>query len=184
MITLANPPIVDGFDLVRADAPALLGKEVIDALQMEPEIGTPWPVYVTTISNLEDGRVIDDAKIKAWQYPVWAGKELLGLAHLSTDPVLQWAALFPPEYAKKIWDAMVRVQTLQDFQDGNFALRVLEIASVSLHAVWLHGPKDLFLPLRSPAYDGDDVAMKESDLVQRFQPIVLMRRDATGTRGA
>lgn len=185
MITLAAPP-AEGFDIVRAEAPALLGEGVFEALgEVEPEIGAPWPVYINTIAKLENGQVIEGAGIKAWQYPLWAGDELLGLAHLSTEPVLQWSALFPPQYATMIWSAVQRAKALSDVQIDPFELRVLEIASVSLHAIWLHGATDLFLPLRSPAFRGDaDVPMMEKALVTRFTPIAAMRRRAIGTLGA
>lgn len=174
-----------GIDLVRENAPPLLGRTVLSALTIAPEIGEPWPMYVNTIERLLNGQVVIGSRLAAWQYPLFAGEDVLGVAHLSASP-LEWAALLPAEYAQHTLGTMLRAQSLALAAEKSYELRLLEIPSVSLRVIWLHGAEDQFLPLTAPMKGGDGLpaVMNEAALAGALMDVATVRLTALGTLGA
>jgi hypothetical protein len=184
------PPGPDGaLAIVQTNAPRLLEPDVLRALEVEPEIGQPWPVYMNTLDRLTNGQLINGATHVAWEYPLLAGDDALGLAVLSIEP-LQWDALHPRPFAERTLLEMVRAQASPEVGGRNYELRILEVPSVSLRAIWLRpaggGDEDLFRPVGRLTKQKDEQpdVLRESDLLSALTGVTAERRVATGKKGA
>jgi hypothetical protein len=186
IVTMKAPE--GGINLVRKYAPLILGKATLTGLAVEPEIGAPWPLYLNTNEKLLEGKVVIGTRLSAWEYPLFSGNNVLGLARLSADPILQWSALLSPEYAERTLARIYRAQSIPITDANPYDLRAFEIPSISLRAVWLHGPDNIFLPLPLPMRPGAPEPpedMNEITLMRTFSSIATVRLTAAfGSMGA
>lgn len=181
-MTLTLPPgPPQGFDIVRENAPMLIGEAVIN-LHPDPEIGEPWPVYLQKIQALDSGAVVSGAVLIGWQYPIFAEAIVLGIAEVS-DPPPQWAALHPRVYGTQILNAIHFAEFKTS--EGLYELRLLRVPSASVHAVWLHNTTDQFVPINTGGiFDSEFTILTEAKLVESVKGRIPERLKATENRGA
>lgn len=184
-MTLTLPPgPAQGFDIVRKNAPMLIGEAVITSLpsDRDPEIGQPWPIYIQKIQTLANGSVIPGSVLAAWQYPIFSGNDILGIAEISDLPP-EWAALHLPQYGTRVLDAIRFVESWS--AEELYELRLLRVPSASLHTLWLHGADDHFVPINigGPFEIGQSV-LTEANLLESISNRLPERLNATGNRGA
>ncbi len=63
-------------------------------------------------------------------------------------------------------------------------LRVLQVPSASLHAVWLHGSTDRFVAVRVSGHEVVRLVMDSEELLASVATRIPERLNATGDRGA
>jgi hypothetical protein len=180
-VQFAAPP-ADGLRLVRENAPMLLGPNVNGP---DPTIGKPWPIYVQTEQKLANGQVVLAPRLAAWEYPILAGSTALGTAEISADPV-EWAALHPPEHAQAIFNAIAFIAAQSHTFESNdsYELRILNVPSVALSALWLSGPDDRFVPITVVGTEFTLQVLDAEQLLNTVSEQLPIRLSATGARGA
>lgn len=179
-LSLPIPP-AEGFDIVRVNAPMLIGEVAISAAT-NPEIAAPLPLYISSIQKGSARPLTDDSEIAAWLYPILDGDRVLALAEVSANP-LELAALLPPEYATQLSDAITHAESFRT--EASYELRVLRVPDASLHAIWLHGNDDHFVPVNiGGPFNLEQNVISEAQLLEAIKPRLPGRLKAIGSRGA
>ena len=138
-------------------------------------------LYNTTRSALFSNAFLKSAVPTAWLYVLGSAEH--AVAELSTArpdgvPGLTYAGLYPHDYGSALLNAAVRARELAAQTTSFYDLRVLRAPSLSLLAIWLHGPEDLLLPIYAPDSLQDRGIVTESELVETLLPLAEQRRSA------
>src|SRR5258706_16024794 len=79
----------------------------------ELSIAPPLPLYTTAVMDLKNGLLIRAAKPIAWQYVVFRGSAVIGIAEaiwLYSPPVLTCSAFYPRDVAESLVAAVARAE--------------------------------------------------------------------------
>jgi hypothetical protein len=188
-----------GADLVMRNAPhapsaplvALVEKvaPAADLLEKAPparvptlQIALPHPLYTAKIGDL-DGKFLASARRTAWQYVVVEGESPHSVAETrwrASTGSLVYAARYSRGYAEEMVRTIGTAEALPEVAAADYELRILRAPSLSLLAVWLHGPKDLILLIRrAPATLKDNVLITESELTAALRPLAEQRQNVS-----
>lgn len=115
--------------------------------------GLPHPVYTVGADVLaNNGDIEAEAKLTAWRYLIVSGSQALAAIELSYDSNgnLGFSSLNTGPFVEATRVAFQMAEQLPEVVNGSYELRVLQIASLYVMALWLKnqqpGP-DLVLPM-------------------------------------
>jgi hypothetical protein len=150
-----------------------------DATQTGLQIARPYPLYTTSLTHLEHG-FLDSARLTAWQYVIIDGGSPHAVAETrckeSTVSVC-YAALYGISYAEEMVRTIGEAELVPQVATADYELRILRAPSLSLLAVWLHGPTDLLLPINpTPAKLKPLVPITEVELIAALKPLAEIRK--------
>jgi hypothetical protein len=114
------------------------------------ETAAPHPVYTAGLDDLAAGKLLDAARPDGWRYLLVRGDEAVatatvgvpdaggapGISHITQGP-----------FVEATLEALHRAEALDEVRGGDFELRLLDVPALYLRALWLHGPRDILLPL-------------------------------------
>lgn len=174
-----------GLALVREHVPLLLEStdEAFTEKSVSMRVARPYPLYTSTLPNLLEKRLLACACLTAWQYVVYSEEAAIGVAEVSVEtepgePAMAYAAFESERYADMVLKGMINANELIDREGGDYELRILRAPSLTLLAVWLHGNRDLLLPIH-PVHDfikkRRTRLITEEDLTESLRPLALTR---------
>lgn len=123
----------------------MLGEHPKEDLAVSP----PHPVYVLEHGRIRQGGHLDRARLTAWRYLLFVEEEAVAAAELAlTDDGPEFGGLNTGPFVQATIDALLFAETLDEVGEADFELRLLRSPSLLFTALWLHGPRDLLIPLR------------------------------------
>jgi hypothetical protein len=186
------PPSPPGFDQAltravgRVSSAGLLKFAALGGAGAGPAPSAQHRVYTMALSDVAAGQRVSAARPASWraflvqaQTPVavaevaeTAGGQLAPEASITEGPLVAAAA-----------DAIGVAEQAQAVAVGAYELRVLHVPAVYVLAVWLHGPQDLFVPIRGAGLTLRKV-YHEGDFFTAIQPAAKALVAQTADRGA
>lgn len=119
----------------------------LPALRGAVRVGTPLPIYVLDHREAYRGASLAAARRVGWRYPIIGGASP-GFAMLNDEAGrLSFAGVGHGRLAERLLQAAVLAEDNLAARDESYEPRLLEIPSLRLCALWLHGPQDFFIVL-------------------------------------
>jgi hypothetical protein len=149
-----DPP-AQGMDIIRdalssaAAQPSVAASVVAEAGPQNLTTAAPHQVYFVGLSDLAEGRLLSAAQLKGWHYIIFEGDRTLATAELriGDGDALHFSNVNRGPFAASIVEGVGRVESLDEVRDDDFELRVLDIPGLYVVALWLHGPREIIVPL-------------------------------------
>ncbi|MGY8662414.1 chitosanase [Bradyrhizobium sp. UFLA05-109] len=113
-----------------------------------PHASQPIRRYFVKLSDLIDVHFLERAQPIGWRYLV-LGPNPLAVADLKeeTGGEAGFDSLIRGGFASRLAEAAEYAAQRYEANPIEYEVRVLEIPSIYMSALWLHGPKDIFIPL-------------------------------------
>ena len=110
---------------------------------------SPLRVYVLGLKQIVDGIGLEGAKPAGWQSLVLQGKN--PVASVDFESLSNAPATFKSynqgSHVQSTASAIAVAESLPEVTAGDFEPRLLQTPSINLMSLWLHGGKDLLIPL-------------------------------------
>lgn len=100
----------------------------------------PFPVYFSDARRMLECRFFEDANFSGWQYIIYRGSKVLGVAGAAMvghPSKLAYTSLEDQQMAEHIVQAINRADAAASRQKRDFELRLLKAPSLYLRAIWL-----------------------------------------------
>lgn len=112
-------------------------------------IAAPHPFYFVGLTDVAEGRLLSGAVLKGWRYLVLKDDETIGTANLiiSGDQTLQFSHISHGPFAKNTVEGISFAESLPEVINDDYELRLLDIPSLYVVSLWLHGSGDKLIPL-------------------------------------
>jgi hypothetical protein len=111
----------------------------------------PHHVYFVSLESIAAGKVFSQAELTGWRYIVLDDERPLFAAELDIDlaqGALEFSNTNQGPHVEGTLEGVRIAESLDDVREHDFELRLLEIPSLYVIALWLHGEeKDLLIPL-------------------------------------
>ena len=130
----------------------------------------PHQVYFVGLRDLAEGRLLAAAQLKGWRYIIFEGDRPLAAAELSGDEgALDFSNINRGPFVESTVEGVGRAEVLEVVREEDFELRLLDIPGLYVTALWLHGPRDLIIPLPPTRPELEPFAVYEEEaLVERL----------------
>lgn len=128
--------------------PTTMAAAIADAGPENLTTAAPHQVYFVGLRDMAQGRLLAAAQMRGWRYIVLKGERPLSSAELSGGGEAVTFSNFDygPLVASTV-EGVGRAEALDVVQKEDFELRVLEVPALYVVALWLHGPRELIIPL-------------------------------------
>jgi hypothetical protein len=153
---LPEPP-PEGMQLINAALGNLLGQPTSTQLTMadaNPDnlvAAAPHHVYFASLESVAGGQMLAQAEMTGWRYIVLDDERPLVAVNLdinADEGNLEFSSVNQGGLIEGTLEAVRIAESLDDVSAENFELRLLEVPSLYVIALWLHGEyKDLLIPL-------------------------------------
>jgi len=152
-LTPAKPP-AEGPNIIRkalaslSDSPHLMAAAIGGAAPLD--LAAPHPVYFVGLKAVADGQVLSQAELKGWRYVLLQGDTPTAAAELDVGRAGGKAAfsqLNRGPFVASTVEGVRFAEKLDAVRRHNYELRLLRIPALYIIALWLHGQKDLIIPL-------------------------------------
>lgn len=129
----------------------------------------PHQVYSVGLRDLAEGRLLAAAQLRGWRYIVLKDERPLSSAELSGGgEALSFSNFNHGPFVASTVEGVGRAEALDIVREEDFELRVLEVPALYVVALWLHGPRDLIIPLPPTRGQLEPFAVYEEDAVIEF----------------
>jgi hypothetical protein len=121
-----------------------------ESLPSQLNIAAPHPVYFVALTNVAQGEILSAATLTGWRYIVLEGDQTIAAANLRvTDDEgnLQFSHISHGPFVKNTVEGIGRAETLPEVLSNDYELRLLDIPSLYVVSLWLHGDADRLIPL-------------------------------------
>ncbi len=154
-LTAKEPP-AEGFGIIRealgklTSGPAATFAAVAEGAPTHLNIAAPHPVYFVGLTDVAEGKLLSGAVLKGWRYLVLRDDETIGAANLimsGPDQNLQFSHISHGPFAKNTVEGISYAESLPEVVSDDYELRLLDIPSLYVVALWLHGNQDKLIPL-------------------------------------
>jgi hypothetical protein len=186
MAIVLEPGPALGLDIIQSRVPSLLkeagGKDLAfgKMLSTGADVAKPQPIYSASLQDVLDNKLLAGARLTGWQYLILNGDTVSAAAELvfaPADPAeWQYSVLDQPP-SMIVEDAIHAAETLPQFQQHEYQLRILRAPELHLYAVWLHRPDDEWLipaaPTTSPLEPNRPYT--ETELTEALSPFAVSR---------
>ena len=108
-------------------------------------VSEPHKVYVVRLDDLCDGKLLKAAKHVAWRYLLLAEAEGVAAVELSTEQ--EFVELNVGPFVRATLEALDSIDEIAEVAEGDYELRLIKIPSVYAMLVWLHGERDILIPI-------------------------------------
>ena len=185
-INLPTPP-EEGLEILRAGITGLMSRPETHTFAAtagsEPQdisVAAPHRVYFVGADEVAAGRLLGATLLAGWRYILLAGEKPLLAAELSfvaKGQRLEFSHTNAGSFVEATIKGVRVAEGLEEIREGDFELRLLEVPSLSLCALWLHAKqRDFLLPL-TPAPNGVTPyhLYTEDELLSILGAVALMR---------
>lgn len=149
----------------------------------ELQASAPHRVYVVTLENLVQGRLLGAAELVSWRYLLLQKGAAVGEVELTADPKgaderPRFKALHETRFSDATLKALVYAKSLRKVKTATYEVRFLKAPAVYFAGLWLHAKKDdLIIPLCDPPAPLEaGVAYAEKEIVAVLEPAATAAR--------
>jgi hypothetical protein len=136
----------------------------------------PLPVYGLGMKDLMQEAFLNIARPKGWRYLIVTnGTIAVADVRERDDGSLKFTGMTSGPIAQRIEEAAELAEKLYKNEVKSFEPRILEIPSVYMTALWLHGETEIFIPVL-------DGVRKDSSIVHEDPTFLKRARDAAISR--
>jgi hypothetical protein len=144
-------------------------------------IAAPHAVYFVGLTDVAEGNLLSAATLTGWRYIVLAGEEAIGAANLrirEDDPTLQFSHISHGPFVQNTVEGIRLAESLPAVAINDYELRLLDIPSLYVVCLWLHGNEDQLIPLPPSSHglapyksysDGEIAAALKGPATERLQ---------------
>ncbi len=139
----------DALGKLSAGAPTIAGL-ITEGLAPQLDVAAPHPVYFVGLTDVAEGNLLSAATLTGWRYLVLKGDEPIGAANLrvtENDETFQFSHISHGPFVKSTVEGISRAENLQEVVSNDYELRLLDIPSLYVVSLWLHGDEDRLIPL-------------------------------------
>jgi hypothetical protein len=132
----------------------------------------PHKVYFVGLTDLAEGRLLSAAQLKGWRYLIFEQDRPVVAAELQTDAdeALHFSNVNRGPYVAGTVEGVNFAESLDIVNNEDFELRVLEISSLYLVALWLYGQRDLLIPLKPAPEELEPLRVyEENEIIDRLR---------------
>jgi hypothetical protein len=107
-------------------------------------------VYSVDCADIAEGILLETAVAGHWRYLLLRDSLVSHEVHIASNPDTgesQFAALYHAPLSHAFLETFALVEADEQIKTGYFEIRLLTCRPLALSAVWLHGPKDLIVPI-------------------------------------
>jgi hypothetical protein len=128
--------------------PTTAAAAVADADPQNLATAAPHQVYFVGLRDLAAGRLLAAAHLKGWRYIIFEGEQPLAVAELSGGgEALSFSNINRGPFVASTIEGVSRAEGLDEVRTEDFELRLLDLPGLYVVALWLHGARDLIIPL-------------------------------------
>jgi hypothetical protein len=188
-ITIATPP-PQGEDAVRAGLDKLLttGEDTRRAL-VPPAAGygvvsvaAPHPVYVAGPADVLEGTLPASAELSGWRYILLDEERALAAAEVRPrrgKKGVRFTGLNTGAFVESTVRGVAAAEELEEVRESDYEFRLLNIPSLYVVALWLHGRSDIFIPLPpTPRWLAPYSVYSAEELVEVLREPAAERQDS------
>lgn len=146
--------------------PTNAAAEIAAADPVNLATAAPHQVFFVGLRDIAAGRLLSAAHLKGWRYIVFEGERPLAAAELSGGgEAVSFSNFNRGPFVVSTVEGVGRAEGLEEVREEEFELRLLDIPGLYVVALWLHGARDLIIPL-PPTREGlTPFAVYEEDAV-------------------
>jgi hypothetical protein len=118
--------------------------------RQEIDIAAPHAVYFVGLEEVAAGNLLSAATLAGWRYLVLSGEEPVGAANVSvTDEGanLHFSHFSQGPFVNSTVEGIGVAESLKEVESADYELRLLDIPSLYVVSLWLHGSDDRIIPL-------------------------------------
>ncbi len=158
---------------------------MMDGIPAELNLAAPHPCYFVGLKDVAEGNLLAGAILKGWRYLVLRGDEAVGAANLTIsdqDESLQFSHMSHGPFAQSTVEGIGRAENLPEVLQEDYELRLLDIPSLYVVSLWLHGSDDKLIPL-PPTNSAIEPykSYSEAELTVALQEQALQRMQSDGS---
>lgn len=174
---------------------AVVGRAVSDLMARGPNAFSPrggaagmqatQPIrlFMLKSSDIKDASFLKEATPIGWRYLI------LGQGPAAVADVSETSGLRQPDFgslirgpiAERLGQAAELAEHKYEADPSTFEARILEIPSLYITALWLHGPRDIFFPFLEGAQKDAAEVHEDPSFVSRVLGIATTKRQAPRT---
>jgi hypothetical protein len=112
----------------------------------------PHRLFSVELQDLAQGKGIDAARPVGWRTFLVDGQSVVGLAEVAErgGALANEASVFEGALVERSSEAIEAADQSGAGAADPYELRILQVPALHVLAAWLHGPKDLFVPVMGP----------------------------------
>jgi hypothetical protein len=141
----------------------------------------PIQLFILKSSDISNTDFIEKAEPVGWRYLI-VDDGPIAVADVSTEgtkPGASFASLIRGPLAERFGQAAALAERRYRADPNDFDVRVLEIPSLYISALWLHGPREVFIPFLEGSQNNNPKEVQEDRsfpsrvfmMAQRTRPI-------------
>lgn len=139
----------------------------------------PIPLYIVT-SEIEGPDFLEQATPVAWRYLITGGGSM-AMADVKESPVgTNFDSLIRGPMAERFSEAASAAEKEYGTAGGTYEPRVLEIPSLYIAALWLHGEHDVFFPILEGVTQESAKIEEDPSFVSRVVELSIAKRRGRG----
>ena len=145
-----------------------------------PQVGQPIPRYLVKLSDLTDVNFLAKAVQIGWRYLiVGAGPATIADVKQAQSGDPSFDSLIHGDFADRLAQAADLAAQQYGAQPEEFEARILEIPSIYMSALWLHGPRDVFFSTHEGQGKQPPLQEDPSFVLRAVQAAAAKRKAAT-----
>jgi hypothetical protein len=152
----ASKPPKQGLQIVRdalgdliTNGPSVAGI-IAESMPSQVSIAAPHPVYFVALTDVAEGNLLSVATLTGWRYIMLEGDQTVGAANLRVKEdgeELQFSHISYGPFVNSTVEGIGRAESLPEVLSNDYELRLLDIPSLYVVSLWLHGNEDRLIPL-------------------------------------
>ncbi len=145
-----------------------------------PQVSQPIPRYLVKLSDLTDVNFLAKAVQIGWRYLiVGAGPVAVADVKQVQSGAPSFDSLIHGDFADRVAQAADLAARQYGAHPDEFEARILEIPSIYLSALWLHGPRDVFFSTSQGPSGSQPPLQEDPSFILRAVRAAAAKRDAT-----
>jgi hypothetical protein len=134
----------------------------------------PHQVYFVGLRDLAEGRLLAATQLKGWRYIIFEGERPMAAAELSGggggDDALDFSNINHGPFVASTVEGVQRAEGLEAVREEDYELRLLDIPGLYVVALWLHGARELIIPLPPTRDELEPFAVyEEEEVIERLR---------------
>jgi chitosanase len=149
------------------------------AAGVAPQVGQPIPRYLVKLNDLTDVNFLAKAVQIGWRYLiVGAGPAAIADVKQAQSGEPSFDSLIHGDFADRMAQATDLAAQQYEAHPDEFEARILEIPSIYMSALWLHGPRDVFFSMPEGQSGKQPPLQEDSSFVLRAVRAAAAKRNA------
>jgi hypothetical protein len=150
------PPPKGGVKIISAAianlrvGPGAAANVMAETAPQDLTVAAPHPVYFVELTALARGELLSAVKLAGWRYILLDGERPLAAAELTVkggDQKLEFSHMNHGPFVGSTVEGIGLAEKLDEVRVANYELRLLDIPSLYIVALWLSAEQNLIIPL-------------------------------------